>query len=178
MNGRVFTDPTGEFTAFREYLRRGYPEDVRLKKMARCALTAGQAGQYNYERSLKRGDSVAALLAKAEFIRAAALLVYHLNKSYPPFYKWLHRGLQDLPLLGDEACRSLKALVGDSSGSSPRRRWLEDAARIEEFSGRLIQELRNQGLTAGTSDFLLDHCAEINGRIEDREIRFLPVEVM
>ncbi|MCP4611445.1 MAG: DUF4037 domain-containing protein, partial [Planctomycetes bacterium] len=59
-NGKVFTDPLGEFTSFRDRLKSFYPEDVRLKKIASRCMTIAQSGQYNYPRCVKREDYVAA----------------------------------------------------------------------------------------------------------------------
>ena len=95
-NGRVFIDPVGEFSAFREKLKQYYPEDIRLKKMAcRCMIMA-QSGQYNFMRCVRRGEYVAAQCAETEFINTAVSLVFLLNKQYKPFYKWMHRALREL----------------------------------------------------------------------------------
>ncbi|MEI3503586.1 MAG: DUF4037 domain-containing protein [Anaerovoracaceae bacterium] len=68
---RVFVDHLGTFSQIRSALKAFYPEDVLKKKLAaRCAVMA-QAGQYNYGRCMKRGDSQAAYLACGEFIRTA-----------------------------------------------------------------------------------------------------------
>ena len=69
------------------------------QKLAARAAVMAQAGQYNYPRCLRRGDQVAAQLARAEFMRAGMSLVYLLNRRYAPFYKWMHRGLHGLPVL-------------------------------------------------------------------------------
>ena len=53
-----------------------------------------QAGQYNYGRCMKRGDSQAAYLACAEFIKTAMSAVYLLNEAYMPYYKWIFRGAE------------------------------------------------------------------------------------
>lgn len=60
VNGRVFYDGCGEFSAVRRELEAGYPEDVRLKKMAARAVLMAQSGQYNYSRCLRRGEYGAA----------------------------------------------------------------------------------------------------------------------
>lgn len=57
VNGRVFYDGCGEFSAVRRELEAGYPEDVRLKKMAARAVLMAQSGQYNYSRCLRRGNT-------------------------------------------------------------------------------------------------------------------------
>ena len=65
-NGKVFVDPVGAFTAFRDNLKAFYPEDVRLKKIASRCMTMAQSGQYNYARCMRREEYVAARLAEAQ----------------------------------------------------------------------------------------------------------------
>ena len=86
-NGKIFDDPAGDFSRFRQHLLNYYPEDIRRKKIAARCMTIGQAGQYNFERSLRRGETAAPFLAKSRFLEAAASLIYLLNKKYAPFYK-------------------------------------------------------------------------------------------
>lgn len=163
VNGVVFHDPLGEFSAIREKLLNFYPEDVRRKKLAaRCAAMA-QAGQYNCPRCLKRGERVAAQLALAEFVRAACSTTYLLNRRYTPFYKWMHRGLEGLPIL-----HGMYGLLDELSGTTDA-----DAvcALIETISGQVIAELRRQGLSDSGSDFLLDHCPAIMAGIQDPGLR-------
>lgn len=88
VNGQVFRDDLGEFTRIRNELKKGFPEDVRLKKLASRLAMAAQSGQYNYSRCLKRGESGAAGLALAGFVKYAASAVYLLNHQYTPYYKW------------------------------------------------------------------------------------------
>ena len=59
-----------------------------------------QAGQYNLLRSLKRGETATAMLAAARFSEQAVSMTFLLNKRYMPFYKWAHRGVEQLPILG------------------------------------------------------------------------------
>ena len=68
-NGEVFCDPLGEFSRIRQQIKCGMPEDVRLKKIASCALHMAQTGQYNYSRCIAHGESGAARLALSEFVR-------------------------------------------------------------------------------------------------------------
>ena len=71
VNGEVFTDPLGAFSETRNTLLLGYPEDIRLKKLAAHVVFMSQAGQYNYARSVKRRDFGAAQLSMFEFIKHA-----------------------------------------------------------------------------------------------------------
>ena len=89
--GAVFEDGLGEFSAVREELRKYYPEDVRIKKIAARAAKMAQSGQYNYGRCMRRGDTVAAMLALDEFVRQAISMVYLLYRTYMPYYKWMFR---------------------------------------------------------------------------------------
>ena len=163
-NGTVFQDPAGEFTAMRDSLLAYFPEDVRRKKLAaRCALAA-QSGQYNYQRCLRRGEQVAALLALAQFIEHIQAIVFLLNRRYRPYYKWTQRAMRSLPVLGAEAGALLDAL---SSGGPDESK----AETVEAASALVIKELARQGLSAHGSDFLLPHAEEIQAGIGDAALR-------
>ncbi|MBN1835522.1 MAG: DUF4037 domain-containing protein [Spirochaetales bacterium] len=162
-NGRVFDDPAGVFSAWRETLKGFYPRDVWLKKIASRCATVAQAGQYNFERSLRRGERFAAHYALTQFCADAMSLVFLLNRRYAPFYKWMHRAVRDLPLLGAR----IHAMVAELTEER------DDGARvpmIEEMCGLLIEELRREQLSDSRSDFLLEHAHSVHGRIEDPEL--------
>lgn len=166
-NGAVFQDDAGAFTAYRQALLAYYPEDVRRKRLAaRCALAA-QAGQYNLPRCLKRRDTVAALRALAEFVDHAQAAVFLLNRRYRPYYKWAHRALLDLPLLGKEAGDCFQQLAGG--------RQEQCLFAAETLSGLIIRALEEQGLSGECGDFLLDHARAVQDTIKDPIIRSLPL---
>ena len=158
VNGAVFQDPTGEFSAFRSALLAYYPEELRRKKLAKALALAAQAGQYNFPRCLRRDEPVAAFSALAEFVTELEQAVFLLNRRYAPYYKWTHRALCGLPILGRELGPELAALTEE-----PDRR----IERIEAISARVIGELRRQGLSRSGSDFLLDHAIDLQSRITD-----------
>ena len=166
VNGKVFHDPQGTFSAIRRTLLRYYPEDVRLKKITARVMVAGQAGQYNYPRSVKRNEPCAALQAEAKFIETALSLVFLLNRTFMPFYKWAHRAVKPLDILGEYAYNTVLRLV---TSHNPQ----EKEQLIEEFSQKLIEQLREQGLTESTSDFLPDHGPGIQAMISDEELKRL-----
>jgi hypothetical protein len=159
-NGKVFHDALGHFTHWRNTLLDFYPEDVRLKKIASCCLGAAQAGQYNFERCLKRHDAFAANYALMKFCAEAISLVFLLNKRYAPFYKWMHRAVQSLPILGAMVFDQ----VADLMIQADSRRRIEI---IEDTCTGIIKELKRQNLSDETSTFLLDHASEIHRRIKD-----------
>ena len=160
-NGQVFVDHAGQFSAIRSALLNFYPEDLRRKKLAARLAVMAQAGQYNYPRSLQRGEKVAALLAVSEFVRAACSAIYLLNRRYMPFYKWAHRGLLELPRLSEAA--GLLDAVADRS--------LAAGAAIEEICRRLGAELLSQGLVTRSCDFLIELTGEIIAGITDERLR-------
>lgn len=163
-NGRVFTDPLGEFSRWREALLRFYPEDVRLKKIASRCMTTAQAGQYNFERSLRRKDFFAVNYAEMNFCADVISLVFLLNRRYTPFYKWMHRGVKELPILGEKISVMISDLIArtDNHGKTEI---------IEEICSLIIEALKREGLTDSQSDFLLDHAYRIHEKIESSELR-------
>lgn len=173
-NGEVFSDPSGEFTRFRKGLLSFYPEDVRLKKIAARCMKIAQAGQYNFPRCITRKEYVAARMAEAEFIDAAGSIIFLMNRHYKPFYKWMHRGLKVLPILGREMSEMFSGLV--STGCNDEDAFYKKKIDlIEKISAMIICELKNQGLSDSESDFLLDHGPSVQSRVKDARIRNLNV---
>jgi hypothetical protein len=168
-NGRVFHDPSGFFTGHRRRLTVEYPESLRIKRIAACALNAGQAGQYNLPRSLGRGESYAALHDLARFCDAVLKLVFLLNRSFPPYYKWLHRAASPLPVLGSE----VSELVGILSG---RRGFESPVPVIEEFCRLVVFELEKQKLTVLHDNFLAEQAIHINERLDNEELIKYPFQ--
>jgi hypothetical protein len=173
-NGRVFADPLGEFSAFRAGLLAFYPEDLRLKKLAARCAAAGQSGQYNYRRSIARGELVAAHCALSTFVESVISLIYLLNKRYRPFYKWMHRGMTELPVLGAPCYRSLAELCAEADRAAGST-FAGRERIIEEISARIIAHLTIEGLSDCDSDFLLDHAHAVQATIENQALRSLPV---
>jgi hypothetical protein len=159
-NGRVFADPLGEFSSWRQELLSFYPEDVRLKKIASRCFTLAQAGQYNLPRSIRRGERFAALWAVTQFCTDMLSLIFLLNRRYAPFPKWLHRSVRELPILGEWAYSVVTNLVSpaDLNGTPP---VIENACAV------IIRELQSQRLSDSSSDFLLDHGNSVHSRIKD-----------
>jgi hypothetical protein len=163
-NGKVFRDPLGEFTEWRERLSAFYPEDVRRKKIAARSMTVGQSGQYNFPRCVQRGELFAARYAETKFCADVISVVFLLNRRYTPFYKWMHRSLGDLPLLGPWTRSHISDLITEQDFSKKEE-------RIEEISAALIQEFRRQELSTHESTFLPDHGPAIQATIQDASLR-------
>jgi hypothetical protein len=96
----------------------------------------------------------------------------------------MHRGMRDLPMLGEECHAKLAELCADTDPSDvdaglappdPAETGTGPAKRreriIEEISALLIVELSWHGLSDSDSDFLLDHAHAVQARIEDDGLR-------
>ena len=169
-NGKVFFDGLGKFTAIRERLAY-MPEDARLKKLAGNLLLMGQAGQYNYGRCIARGETAAAQLAMAEFVKSALNTVFLLNKRYTPYYKWSFRALRELTTLS-ELSEPLEYLI--SSGNTPELSAKKQRS-VESIISDIVLVLREQGLTGFEGNEAEGHAYSVNGRIADHEVRNLHI---
>lgn len=170
-NGEVFRDDLGEFTAVREAILHGMPEDVRKKKLAARLITMAQSGQYNYARCLRHGEEGAAMLALAEFVRESCGAVYLLNRAHMPYYKWALRGMAGLDVLSDmrEPLEFLLTAENDADGQRVKQ------AVVEDICASVIRVLHEQGLSDRGEDYLEPHAFAVQERIEDPEIRALHV---
>jgi hypothetical protein len=164
-NGAIFEDGRGEFTAIRQ--RIAYlPQAVRRKKLAGHLLLMGQAGQYNYNRCMNRGETAAARLAAFEFAKSAIHAIFLLNETYLPFYKWQFRAMRDLPHLA-ELAQPLEQLLSKADG--------ENAQIIEEIAAAISEELRRQGLSSIVGKELEQQAYAVNDSIAEGEIRNLHI---
>ena len=170
-NGAVFRDDLGAFSAVREAIRSGMPEDVRLKKLAARVITMAQAGQYNYPRCVRHGELGAAMLAMDEFVRAACAAVYLLNRRHMPYYKWMLRGMAELEKLG--ALR--EALEFLLTGENDEQGRILKSAVVEDCCAAVVSELKSQHLTHGSWDYLEPHAFEITEHIQSRELRAMHI---
>ena len=170
VNGEIFADGLGEVTAIRDRLRHR-PTDVRLKKLAGQLLLMGQSGQYNYRRCLLHGETGAAQLAVAEFVKSAMAAVFLLNDIYQPYYKWSFRAMRALPRLSITAELLEYLLTTDNEEETASEKY----AVMEGIAADIIGELQAQGLTQAVCGDLEKHAYSVNDRISDAQIRNLHI---
>ena len=163
VNGEVFRDDLGEFTAIRNEIKTGMPQDVRLKKIAARAIGMAQSGQYNFGRCLAHGEPGAASLAKAKFAEECISLVFLLNGSYAPFYKWALRGIKDLDEFAD-----LSDTLGNLLSEKTDKSQIET---IENICARFAAYFRENALSSDPGSFLEPHAYEIQAKIKDEALR-------
>ena len=170
-SGKIFHEGKGKFMPLREILQNGYPEDVRKKKLAAHLALMGQSGQYNYMRCALRGESGAAQLALFDFVTNAVKAVYLLNGKYCPFYKWMFRGMRDLPVLS-ELEQPLVYLL--ETGNEKRDVETKEGI-IEDAASMLIAELKKQELTDAMCNNLDTHAYSVTDKIKDGFLRNMHV---
>ena len=171
VNGEVFADEYGEFTAIRNALL-SMPEDVRRKRIAGQVLLMGQAGQYNYTRCLRHGEYEAAQLACHAFVNAAMKVYFLLRKRYMPYYKWSFRALRELDGGRSFADRLSFLLLADGRDSAVAEK---KAAVMEALSAQIIEALRDGGLSSLVHPDLERHAYAVNDGISDGNLRNLHI---
>jgi len=187
-NGEVFRDDAGIFSDIRKKLKNYYPEEVFRYKLAKEITCFSQYGQYNYSRMMARQDYVTAKIALAEWMKYTMKIVYLLNRTYEPYYKWLRKGLQLLPILPELG--DILDAVADMPDQ--RKAWKEVvycaqningedqiALTIEIVARYLLAELKRQRLTEGDDTYLASHAQEIlTGRKEQfgKRKKYFPIK--
>ncbi|MBR4400380.1 MAG: DUF4037 domain-containing protein [Synergistes sp.] len=159
--GAVFRDDLGEFSGIRKALLPCYPRDVRLKKLAARVFVMAQAGQYNYPRCVKRGDMSAAAFALSRFAEAALEAFHLINERYAPYYKWLFRSAERLPVLR-EAVSAVGGMYSERGG---------ETEKIEYICELTAAELQRSGLSGSHESFLTCHAEEIMLRINSAYLK-------
>lgn len=172
VNGEVFYDGDGAFTAIREALGR-YPEDIRRKKLAGNLLLMAQSGQYNYGRCLAHGESGAAQLAVNAFVESAMSCVFLLNGRYKPYYKWSFRAMRSLELLWQLADSFEFLLTGENTEENAEVK----TDVIEDICALVIGVLKDQGLTDAVCGDLEKHAYSVNDSVGDAAIRNMHILV-
>ena len=170
VNGEIFRDDAGVFTAARKRLS-SMPRDVRLKKLSGQLMLMSQSGQYNYPRAVSRGDGFSAQLALFEFVRHAMGVCFTLCDRYMPFYKWRPRAFSELPRLSElyDALEYLITTDNDKKTASVKTQVIDDIAKT------IINELAAESLVStDTTD--LSRCAiRCNDMIADPDVRNLHI---
>ena len=176
VNGRVFRDDEGTFSAVRNRLLQYYPESVRRLKLAEELHLFSHGGQSNYPRMMARKDYVAARLSEDLTIRSAMHIAYLLNKTYMPYYKWQRRGLNDLPklreigpLLDALSVLCVQDQAWENKTYDATRLNTDDCAVIlmEKIAEILLAELNRQGIVSGSETFLESYSQDLAERAEN-----------
>ena len=165
VNGEIFEDRMGEFTAIRNRIK-SYPSDVRLKKLAGWLLTCVQAGQYNYPRCVERGQTGGAQLAAFEFAKAMMHVAFLRAGKYMPYYKWAFRALSDIDA---ELSQTLERLISAPNGSRVGKSKTETINRLCSETAAVVAE--ECGISGRGADSLKFLAYAVNDRISNPDLR-------
>ena len=170
VSGSVFTDGEGSFTRIRRKLKEYYPDRVWRLRLAQTIHEFSQSAQSNYARSMARGDDLTALVIKGKAAESALKLVYLINRSYAPYYKWLAKGTARLPELGEVTTELDKMSIlptqedawAGTAYDAAKINTDDKAAVIFERVAKLILDgLKDKGLVSGSDTFLDSYVAQI-----------------
>lgn len=138
-NGWILKDEEGIFTRIRNQLLAYYPDEIWLSKIAQNLYSISQYGQYNYGRMARRADVVTAEQCRSQFIKSVMELIYLLNRTYAPYYKWMFKGMEKLDNFG--ISEKLNQLV-----FIPIMNIEENEAFMEHICVLLLEQMEAMGL--------------------------------
>lgn len=153
VNGEVFWDGLGTFSAIRAQLQQGYPERIFYIKLAQAAAGFAQCGQYNYGRVSKRGDGFTAQIMLADACRYAMKLHHYIEGKYPPHDKWLRRSTEGLEN-GRPVIELLEKAVQAENVQAAQ-------AFLEQVAEYFAQKMYRQGYISDVESYLGAHTQEL-----------------
>ncbi|MBQ3514037.1 MAG: DUF4125 family protein [Lachnospiraceae bacterium] len=170
VNGVVFRDDFGLFLGVRKKLLEYYPDNIWRLKLAQSLHEFSQYAQSNYPRMMARKDYVTANLCIVKAMESTMDLVFLLNKTYAPYYKWKRKAMGQLRKLQEVGDRLDKTALLENQKAA----WSEDSYSsgtinrrdkyveyFEDIAEMVRNELREQGLVTGEDTFLENYCGEL-----------------
>lgn len=158
VNGEVFRDDEGIFTAFRNRLMQGYPENIFYLKLADAGAKYAQTAEYNCTRMLKRRDILTAKMLGWDGIREAMRIQLYLSGKYPPHDKWLRRSLEESEK-GREMAGFLEEIVNLLAAPVPDGAALKE--KMDGLGGYIAGELYRRDLISDIDSYLDAHSDEL-----------------
>ncbi|MBO4762799.1 MAG: DUF4037 domain-containing protein [Lachnospiraceae bacterium] len=175
VNGEVFRDDLGVFSAFREFLLDYYPENVWRIRIAEELHSFSAALQVNYARCMTRGDVVAASVCKLRGLESAMQLFFLMKREYPPYYKWTYRRLAEIDregvfssLLRDLSLRSCNTGAWEGRPYNPDKLNTDDEVVVisEKLASHIVRMLGQRGFIRSTDPYLEKYVDEVlNGTL-------------
>ena len=173
VNGEVFRDDLGIFTAFRQRLLNYYPDRIWRERIASELHAYSSSLQVNYSRCMARKDIVAAEICKVNGIKAAMEIFFLLKRVYPPYYKWTYRALSELDSNGSFSwhIRDL-AETGCSLTAWEHIKYIPDSLNVSDrvvvLSEQIAEMIRDLLIHSGLSDrddaYLEEHISSVLSR--------------
>lgn len=172
LNGEIFRDDSEIFTSIRRKFAQYYPDSIRNTMLSQYLAETSQNGQYNYARSMARGDIITAQLHLNAFADNVIKIVFILNRKFIPHRKQFMNMIRNFDILSDieKDLQELFSKVPDieSWGKYEPEEWngiinKEDfhVSVIERICSKIKSELRKQGFSYSDNNYLEYHAKEI-----------------
>ena len=178
VNGEVWHDVAGAFTAVRRTLNQYYPEPVRLRRIAHWCRYFSGMGSYALKRAILRDNVYYATITFSRAVKWAVQLAFMLEGTYYPYDKWIMSRFAQLPRLAEP----LKPLVDEAVSLSTS--WERKLSLLDEMSDVLdyfmvadgIIEAHPKFAVSPTSGYrLLEHAyAEIIKKLPADLVAIIP----
>lgn len=187
-NGVIFDGEDTIFGHIYRKLQKGYPDNVKRKKIAQALGLICQSGQYNYERMMKRGEIESAAYMLHDMEEQVLNLLYLLNDTYAPHKKWrftMARDLKDGQEILQEVTMLMKEFpVADRYRMRDAVDWIgitnnEDPIieRIHKIAVGIVELLQQKGYTQSDATYLeeqipyvLQQKNEVNTEMEQQTV--------
>lgn len=161
-SGAIFRDDSRNFTQQRSLLQKGYPEPVRLRRLAQQLARMAQCGQYNYPRMRRRGDYGTAQLYLMQFCTHAMQAAHLIRRQYAPYEKWLLRSTQNLPGFSDFSAQISKLLTMAPACTTCFTESEDPVCRkIQQICNIIEQEVANMTHTSPQENAYLEQTANM-----------------
>ena len=155
VNGVVFRDDLGVFLGIRNKILEYYPDDIWKMKLSDKLRDFTKYVQKDYPRMMARKDYVTADLCIAKGVEIAMDLVFLLNKTYAPYYKWKRKvmgRLEKLQIVGEKLEQI--ALLHNQKDAWKEEVYCSDTpnrkdkyvAYFDEIADAIADEMQKQGL--------------------------------
>lgn len=154
LNGKIFMDKSSFLKNARVYMETGEPYFVYFNRVAYQLELMAKHGQYGYKRAFERGDAMAALWSKTEFLKAFLCFVHLVCREKAPYEKWLLKSA--MKLLENKRKRAvfLEKEIKSVSLMASRGICPDDIECMENICKKVNKLLLSMGICSGTEDYL------------------------
>ena len=138
VEGELWHDASGQFTALRQALQQYYPEPVRLRRIAHWSRYYSGMGAYALKRALLRHNEYYANITFTRAIRLGVQLAFLLDRRYFPYDKWTLAYFERLPRMAARLGPSVNEAV---RLSTPWERKLELLDQMSDiFDATMVED--------------------------------------
>ncbi len=142
------------------------PLDVYRQRLAAHLTLAYQAGVYNAERMLKRGDKEAFQFCINLYIEHISCTLFAINQKSAPYYKWRFRALHELPI-GRNVATLLSSLLLNKES--------DKIALITSINNELLTLLYSLKFTTNNPRSLELAALQVKEKVEDKRVKALHI---